>query len=91
MTREDLLGYGYIARDCRISELFFKDNFFCRILKDGSVDFRCTDNDMVSRGIVNSIHELGEAEKKYYEEKAEYYKKLSNTFDNFAKNYIVPA
>lgn len=86
MTREDLLEYGYIE----IGELFFKDTFFCRLTKDGSVDFRYADNDMEFQCTINSIHELGEAEKNYYEKIAKHYKELSDTYAIIAKNYVVP-
>lgn len=85
MTREDLLGYGYIERDCKIGTLYFKENFLCSINEDGAVDFIYNFSDEVSQAIVSNLHELGLAERKYYEDQDKFYFEKARVFEFAAK------
>lgn len=91
MTKEDLVELGYTLERCKIGELYFNGTFFCRLLENGEVDFRLSENDTYSFGKAKSVEELRALEKDYWIQTREKYLRRIKFIDLVLESYDKPA
>ena len=58
MTGQDLKDKGWVAEQCKIGILYFKDVYFCRLTEEGEAIVFVTFNDMVPLGTAKTYEEI---------------------------------
>ena len=66
MTKEDLIDDGWMPQDCKIGTLYFKENFFARLLDDGKISLFSIYEDMYPFAVVSDKNDFDKAIKGFY-------------------------
>ena len=85
MTEKDFVDDGWRPIDCKIGRMYFKGDFFARLVDDGIADIRAVTSDMYSLGTAKDMREVSELEKKWYKDKACTLRELADEYDKIAE------